>query len=79
MTFFGDYRGAAAPDAHGHSSHGHGHGDDHGHDPHESPWVMLGPLMVLAFLSVVGGWVGIGGRFEHFLAPVFHSAERLSN
>lgn len=32
---------------------------------------MLVPLMILALLSVVGGWVGIGGRFEHFLAPVF--------
>jgi len=35
--------------------------------------VMLGPLVVLAFLSLVGGWIGIGGRFEHFLAPVFQS------
>ena len=33
--------------------------------------VMLAPLMILALLSIVGGWVGIGGRFEHFLAPVF--------
>ena len=33
--------------------------------------VMLVPLMILAVLSVVGGWVGIGGRFEHFLSPVF--------
>ncbi len=81
LTFFGDYRGASAHDdtiADGGPStaqgdprpHGHGHG--HG-DPHESPWVMLGPLVVLAFLSLVGGWIGIGGRFEHFLAPVFQS------
>jgi len=70
LTFFGDYRGTAAQgDAHGHDDHSHGHG--HG-EPHESPWVMLGPLVVLAFLSLVGGWIGIGGRFEHFLAPVFH-------
>ena len=33
--------------------------------------VMLVPLMVLALLSAIGGFVGIGGRFEHFLAPVF--------
>ena len=33
--------------------------------------VMLIPLMILAVLSIVGGWVGIGGRFEHFLSPVF--------
>jgi len=34
---------------------------------------MLAPLVILAFLSVVGGWIGIGGRFEHFLAPVFQA------
>jgi NADH-quinone oxidoreductase subunit L len=65
MTFFGDYSGLTE---HGHGSQG-GHGG-HG-DPHESPMVMLAPLMILAVLSIVGGWVGIGGRFEHFLGPVF--------
>jgi len=35
--------------------------------------VMLIPLIVLALLSVVGGLVGIGNRFEHFLEPVFGS------
>jgi NADH-quinone oxidoreductase subunit L len=70
MTFFGDYRGAQV-DAHGHGSHGQ---DSHGHgEPHESPMVMLVPLMILAVLSLVGGLVGIGSRFEHFLAPVFES------
>jgi NADH-quinone oxidoreductase subunit L len=70
MTFFGDYRGAQV-DAHGHASHSHGH-DSHGHgEPHESPMVMLVPLMILAVLSIIGGLVGIGNRFEHFLAPVF--------
>ena len=69
MTFFGDYRGREAAE-HGHApAHGHGHGG-HG-DPHESPMIMLVPLMILAVLSVIGGWVGIGGRFEHFLSPVF--------
>jgi NADH-quinone oxidoreductase subunit L len=72
MTFGGEYRGAAGQEAHGHDAHGH---DDHGHGhgtPHESPWVRLGPLVVLAALSVVGGFVGYGNHFEHFLAPVFH-------
>ncbi|MFZ1165780.1 MAG: NADH-quinone oxidoreductase subunit L [Candidatus Sulfotelmatobacter sp.] len=70
MTFFGDYRGPSA-EAHGsHASETHGHGE-----PHESPMVMLVPLMILALLSVVGGLVGIGNNFEHFLAPVFGSAE----
>ncbi len=75
LTFFGDYRGTAEPDPHGHTAHGHDdHSHGHGHGaPHESPWVMLGPLVVLAFLSLVGGWIGIGGRFEHFLTPVFQS------
>ncbi len=72
MTFFGDYRGAQV-DAHGHGSHGN---DAHEHGaPHESPMVMLVPLMILAVLSLVGGLVGIGNRFENFLAPVFGSVE----
>ncbi len=79
MTFGGEYRGAASQDAHGHGAHGH---DDHGHghgEPHESPWVMLGPLVILALLSVVGGFVGYGNRFEHFLAPVFQGASEIAS
>jgi NADH-quinone oxidoreductase subunit L len=72
MTFFGDYRGAQV-DSHGHATHGHGD-DGHGHgEPHESPMVMLIPLMILAFLSLVGGFVGYHNHFEHFLEPVFGS------
>jgi NADH-quinone oxidoreductase subunit L len=44
------------------------------HHIHESPATMTVPLMILAVLSVAGGWVGIGGRFEDFLAPVIHGA-----
>ncbi|MFY9908045.1 MAG: NADH-quinone oxidoreductase subunit L [Terriglobales bacterium] len=73
LTFFGDYRGGGAGDTAQHSVGTHNHSEHHGHEPHESSWVMLGPLVILAILSVVGGWVGIGGRFEHFLAPVFQS------
>ena len=45
-------------------------GELRSHDahPHESPWSMLGPLVILAVLSVCGGWVGIE-RFGAFLAP----------
>jgi NADH-quinone oxidoreductase subunit L len=79
MTFFGEYRGAAEDeDDHGHGAHasrgGHGHGGIH-----ESPRVMLVPLVLLAILSVTGGWVGVPGSlggsnvFEKFLGPVFHS------
>jgi NADH-quinone oxidoreductase subunit L len=74
LTFFGDYRGpVSSANAHGHDAHG---GEGHG-SPHESPMVMVVPLMILAVLSFVGGWVGIpqamGGanHFEHFLDPVF--------
>jgi NADH-quinone oxidoreductase subunit L len=42
---------------------------DHSHHPHESPWSMLTPLVILAALSVCGGWIGIE-RFGSFLAPV---------
>jgi len=35
---------------------------------HESPWSMLGPLVILAVLSVGGGWIGIE-RFAAYLAP----------
>ncbi|MGE5399883.1 MAG: NADH-quinone oxidoreductase subunit L [Ignavibacteriales bacterium] len=52
--------------------------------PHESPSLMTIPLIILAVLSVVGGYVGLpavfageGGNFlESWLAPVFRSAER---
>jgi NADH-quinone oxidoreductase subunit L len=35
---------------------------------HESPWSMRGPLVILAALSVCGGWIGME-RFGAFLAP----------
>jgi NADH-quinone oxidoreductase subunit L len=70
-----------------HDSHDDDHDDEH-HDlphdfkPHESPWTMTLPLVVLAILSTVGGLVGIpyavssmfgGGDvnvFERVLEPV---------
>jgi NADH-quinone oxidoreductase subunit L len=73
-------------------SHAHGHAvmeaepehdsgqATHAHGVHESPWVMTIPLILLAILSVIGGWIGVpaalGGdnRFEHFLDPVFLSS-----
>jgi NADH-quinone oxidoreductase subunit L len=42
------------------------HGDDHGNhghhgvvEPHESPWLMTVPLIVLAVLSTIGGLIGV--------------------
>jgi NADH-quinone oxidoreductase subunit L len=52
------------------------------HHIHESPKVMTVPLMILAALSVVGGWVGVphilGGanHIEKFLEPVFGAGHK---
>jgi NADH-quinone oxidoreductase subunit L len=37
--------------------------------PHESPWSMRGPLIILALLSICGGWIWLYG-FGEFLSPV---------
>jgi NADH-quinone oxidoreductase subunit L len=51
---------------------------DHGvaHHLHESPGIMTVPLIILAILSVIGGFIGFpvmegGNKFAEFLAPVF--------
>ena len=68
LTFYGKARWGtsehiqhAVHDAHGHDDHGH---DDHAHDdgtagyhPHESPVVMLIPLIVLSIGAVLAGFV----------------------
>jgi NADH-quinone oxidoreductase subunit L len=54
--------------------------DEHHVHVHESPWSMLGPLVILAVLSIIGGWLAapalFGGTdyFSSFLAPVFASS-----
>ena len=94
MTFFGEYKpdadlgdahltaaAHASPAAHGAAAHADSHADDsHEHGGvHESPWIMLAPLCILAVLSIAGGWIGVprflkgNNHFEHFLAPVFES------
>lgn len=62
LVFHGKERYDQNPDAH----HGHGddhaHHDDHGHGddkPHESPWVVTVPLLLLAIPSVVIGYMTI--------------------
>ena len=55
-----------------HNAHG-----THKGPAHESPWIMTVPLIILAVLSIIGGYVGIpaiiGGanQIEHFMEPVF--------
>ncbi|MGE0627416.1 MAG: NADH-quinone oxidoreductase subunit L [Hyphomicrobiaceae bacterium] len=66
MTFYqsprwgrDDGHGAGHAEGHGHAVAGHGHHDEHGtgHTPHESPYVMLIPLFVLALGAAVAGFV----------------------
>jgi NADH-quinone oxidoreductase subunit L len=48
------------PPSHEDSDHAHGHDDDHAdHTPHESPWVVTAPLILLAVPSVVIGYMTI--------------------
>ena len=58
IVFHGQERYDQNPDAH----HGHAHDDHHhGHDakPHESPWVVTLPLVLLAIPSVVIGAIAL--------------------
>jgi NADH-quinone oxidoreductase subunit L len=48
--------------------HGERRGEAH-HHLHDAPRPMAIALVVLAVGSVVAGYVGLGGRFEHFLEP----------
>lgn len=71
MVFFGEARW------NDHAEENGAHGD---HTPHESPWTMVTPLVILAGLSVVGGVMQLpfskGTKFlEHWLAPVVHHSE----
>jgi NADH-quinone oxidoreductase subunit L len=62
MTFHGEERFRHA-DAHaGGSLEEPGHDETHGHggDPHESPWVVTLPLVLLAIPSIYSGWAYIG-------------------
>ena len=73
MTFFGEARyGKASHDDHA-GAHHDSHDAHHG-EPHESPWVMLLPLVILAILSTIGGavlgWPGEHNFLHNFLAPV---------
>ena len=71
MTFHGTPRWAEQGHDHGHDDgHGHDHGGDHGHSgtPHESPWVVTLPLVLLAIPSLAIGYFTVqpvlfGGYF----------------
>ena len=75
LVFHGKERYDQNPDAH-HDDHGHGHDDHgHGHDhkPHESPWVVWLPLVLLAIPSVVIGAMALMPMlFGDFFKGVIH-------
>ena len=69
MTFLGKFRGTPEQE----------------HHLHESPAAITFPLIVLAVLAIVGGWVGIPEVFMHgghklaeFLAPIFAQSTALA-
>jgi len=70
MTFMGEFRGT----------------HEQQHHLHESPSAITFPLIVLAVLSVIGGWINIPNVFvkdannlEKFLAPVFANSTAIQN
>ena len=69
MTFLGKFRGTSSQQEH----------------LHESPAPITIPLIVLAILSIIGGWIGIpevfmngGHQLNEFLAPVFAKSTALT-
>jgi NADH-quinone oxidoreductase subunit L len=67
---------------HGHSHaahHSHGHSKDAAIAVHESPFIMVFPLAVLALLSLVGGFMGVPHMswLEHWLHPVLAHAPEI--
>ena len=69
MTFLGKFRGTHEQE----------------HHLHESPAAITIPLIILAILAVIGGWVGIpeifihsGHRLEAFLEPIFAGSKAIA-
>jgi NADH-quinone oxidoreductase subunit L len=63
LTFHGPerFREAHAHDDHRHDAHHDDHGHGHGaHEPHESPWVVTLPLILLAIPSIAIGFLTVG-------------------
>ncbi|HVZ42919.1 MAG TPA: NADH-quinone oxidoreductase subunit L [Ramlibacter sp.] len=93
LVFHGKERFDQNPDAHGqhysdeepdvqghHDSHDAHHDAHHGdhHEPHETPWVVTVPLIILAFFSVVIGYLTIGPMLygDFFKDAIFINAEQ---
>ena len=77
LVFHGKERFDQNPDAH----HGDHHGQDdhhHHHEPHESPWVVTVPLVLLAIPSVVVGFMFMKPMLfgDFFKDVIFVNADR---
>ncbi|MBP6007429.1 MAG: NADH-quinone oxidoreductase subunit L [Rhodoferax sp.] len=74
LVFHGKERFDQNPDAH--HGHGHDHHDSHS-KPHESPWVVTLPLVLLAIPSVLIGFFTIGPMLfgEFFQAAIYVNPE----
>jgi NADH-quinone oxidoreductase subunit L len=74
LVFHGKERYDQNPDAH----HGDHHDDHDSHRPHESPWVVTVPLILLAIPSVVIGFMTIHPMLfgEFFKDAIFIDAEK---
>ena len=74
LVFHGKERYDQNPDAH----HGDHHEDHESHSPHESPWVVTVPLILLAIPSVVIGFMTIQPMLfgEFFKDAIFIDAEK---
>jgi NADH-quinone oxidoreductase subunit L len=72
LTFFGEYKGGEAP-AHGADEHG---SETERSTPHESPMVMVAPLVILAVLAAVAGFANLDDDmkvlFEGWLSEHTH-------
>jgi len=63
LTFHGEYKGGEPVDHHDEDSHFHG---DPKH-PHESPWVMTAPLVLLSIPAIAAGWLAYDHLFKDFI------------
>ena len=77
LVFHGAERYDQNPDAHHDDHHAHD-GGHHDHTPHESPWVVTVPLLLLAIPSVVIGYFTIDAMLfgDFFKDAIFVNADK---
>ncbi len=78
LVFHGKERFHHKPFPGEHDHHDDDHGDDHHHEPHESPWVVTAPLLLLAIPSVVIGFLAIEPMLfgDFFKSAIFVDAAK---